>query len=142
MTPGIVELLVHEALQFLTLVSKMSLNDLFSEFFCLMFENEKSTIWLSFCSHTLGGVILDDIGSEGINWMIVRIVKVSWQDSFVWFFPLSLIVVVSNETVKTSIKACEVLLSFLNFINSNVGVVNESDAETNVVVFPWALDYS
>ena len=122
MTPGIVELLVHEALQFLTLVSKMSLNDLFSEFFCLMFENEKSTIWLSFCSHTLGGVILDDIGSEGINWMIIRIVKVSWQDSFVWFFPLSLIVVVSNEAVKTSIKACEVLSSLFDLSALDVSI--------------------
>ena len=134
MLPGLFKLFVHKFLQLISFESKMSLNNFLCQFLSLSFKDEKSAIRFSFFCDSLSCVILDNISSECVNWVIITAIEVFRQNSFVSVFPLSSIVIVSYKTMETGFKASEVFLGFFNSLRFNLCLINKSDTKANVVI--------
>ena len=111
--PSGLEFFLEVLVEFLTFLTQMRLNDLSSEGHGLIMGNEELTVWQAFLGNTFGGVVRDNISSELVNWNTVSIVKMAWYNTIVGVFPLSIIVIISDESVKGCWEALKIWLRLL-----------------------------
>lgn len=112
--PGLWEFGAHELIEVSTLLAEMGFDNFFGENFSLILSDEELSIWSSLLGYTLGSVVFDNVSSEEINLMFIRILEIAWENSVVRILPLSIIVVVSYESVESSLEAAESLAELLN----------------------------
>jgi hypothetical protein len=72
------------------------------------------SVWHTAFCDTFSGEVFQNILSEFINRVVIFFLEVSWDDSAISFFPLSIIMVVSYEPIKLWVEALETWLGFFN----------------------------
>ena len=87
----------------------MGLDNLLSESPCLVLSDEEVAIWLTFLGDTLGGVILEEVLGEHVDWVILVVGEIVWDFSVVSINPLPGIMIISNESIVTGIKTSKVV---------------------------------
>ena len=69
--PSFIKSKFHEFGKFLTLQTEVLFNNLVSYEFGLILKNKEFFVWLAFGSNTFGGIFLDDVSGEGIDWGLI-----------------------------------------------------------------------
>ena len=115
--PSLVEPVLQEVVNFFTLLSEMSLDDLSCKLLGLVPSDEKLSAWQSFFGHAFCCIILNHVGSESVDRGTVFSIEVSWQGSVVGILPLASVLVVTNKTVKACWESSE---SWIKLLNSSV----------------------
>lgn len=85
--------------------------------------DKELTIRHAFLGYALSGVVFDNVCSELVNGRTVLVVEVAWQNTIVRVFPLSVIVIVTDEPMKRCWEALKVLLSLLNSFTLGKSIV-------------------
>lgn len=112
--PSLIESVLQEVVDFFALLSEVGLDDLTGELFGLVSGDEELSAWKSFLGHSLSSVVLDHIGSEGVDWMSVIAVQMARQGSVVGVFPHATVLVVSNETMEACWETTESWVKLLD----------------------------
>ena len=98
--PSLIELFLQEKFGLVSFHFQMSLNNLKGKLFGLVLCDEEIAIWLSILGDALSSIVPHNIGSELVDMLMAFFnLVVSWDLPFVSISPLSIVVVVTYESV-------------------------------------------